>query len=298
MARNREKLGSLTHQVKLVLDNKLAIGQSKHLDKQNGGIRDKIYSWNTYRSYMKHANYFVKWVKEEHGARTLIECRPHVDEWLTKRSEEVSPYTQKLEASALAKVYGERTTDFVKTGVRHRSDISRSRGEKVRDRHFSEERNKAFVNFCKSTGLRRAELQALTGNKLIFKDGNPYIVVDVGSKGGKYREVPVIGDRQVIIDRMQSVGSGKVFEKIPNGADVHGYRSEYANSLYESISRPIKCIPYDKINTGSGKAYQSEIYVCRGDLKGVKYDKVAMLEVSRALGHNRISVIAGHYIRG
>ncbi len=298
MARNREKLGSLTHQVKIALDNKLAIGQSKHLDKRNGGIRNKIYSWNTYKSYMKHANYFVKWVKEEHGSRTLEECRPHVDEWLTKRAEEVSPYTQKLEASALAKVYGERTTDFVKTGVRHRSEISRSRGEKVRDRHFSEERNKEFVNFCKSTGLRRAELQALTGNKLIFKDENPYIVVDVGSKGGKYREVPVIGDRQAIIDRMQSVGSGKVFEKIPNGADVHGYRSEYANSLYEAISRPIESIPYDKINAGSGKTYQSEVYACRGDLKGIKYDKVAMLEVSRALGHNRISVIAGHYIRG
>ncbi len=298
MARNRGKLGSLTHQVKIVLDNKLAIGQSKHLDKRNGGIRDKIYSWNTYKSYMKHANYFVKWVKEEHGARTLIECRPHVDEWLIKRVEEVSPYTQKLEASALAKVYGERTTDFVKTAVRHRGDISRSRGKKVRDRHFSEERNKEFVTFCKSTGLRRSEIQALKGDKLKFKDGNPYIVVDVGSKGGKYREVPIIGDRQAIMDRMQAVGSNRVFKKIPNGADVHGYRSEYANNLYETISRPIESIPYDKINGGSGKAYQSEVYVCRGDLKGVKYDKVAMLEVSRALGHNRISVIAGHYIRG
>jgi len=299
MARNREKIGSLTHQVKKALDEKLAIGQSKHLDKLNGGIQDKIYSWSTYKSYMKHNNYFVKWAKEVHGSRTLEECRTHIDEWLSKRAEDgLSAYTQKLEASALAKMYGCSTKDFVKTEVRHRANISRSRGEKIRDKHFSETRNKEFVDFCKSTGLRRAEIQALTGDKLKFKEGKPYIVVDKGSKGGRYREVPVIGDKKAVIEKMQSVGNGKVFEKIPNGADIHGYRSEYANSLYQSIARPIENIPYDKVNDGSGKAYQSEVYHCRGDLKGVKYDKVAMLDVSRALGHNRISVIAGHYIRG
>lgn len=302
MARNREKIGSLTHQVKVALDSKLAIGRSKHHDKLNGGIQDKIYSWNTYKTYMKHNNYFVKWVKETYGARTLQDCRPYVDEWLTKRAEEgVSAYTQKLEASALAKMYGCSTKDFIKTEVRHRANISRSRGEKVRDKHFSEERNKEFVNFCKSTGLRRAELQALTGDKLKFKDGKPYIVVDKGAKGGRYREAPVIGNKEAVeavIEKMKSAGSGKVFDKISNGADIHGYRSEYASNYYKSIARPIESIPYDKINKGSGKAYQSEVYHCRGDLKGVKYDKVAMLEVSRALGHNRIDVIAGHYIRG
>jgi len=32
-------------------------------------------------------------------------------------------------------------------------------------------------------------------------------------------------------------------------------------------------------------------------LKNVWYDKKAMLIASAALGHNRISIIAGHYIR-
>ena len=40
-----------------------------------------------------------------------------------------------------------------------------------------------------------------------------------------------------------------------------------------------------------------EVYVCRGDLKGVVYDRKAMEIASKALGHNRISVIAAHYIR-
>jgi len=298
MARNREKIGSLTHQVQKAYDAKLAIGQSKHQDKIKGITQDKIYSWATYKSYMKHANYFVKWAKEENGCRTLGECRQYVDDWLTKRMDEVSPYTQKLEASALAKLYGCKTTDFVKTDVRHRSEISRSRGEKVRDYHFSEKRNSELVEFCRSTGLRRSELEALTGDKLIMKGNKPYILVNKASKGGKTRVVPVIGNERWVIEKMRSAESGKVFDKVPNGADIHGYRADYATAYYEQIARPISDIPFDKINNGSGKPYQSEVYICRGELKGVKYDKTAMLEVSKALGHNRISVIAGHYIRG
>ena len=41
---------------------------------------------------------------------------------------------------------------------------------------------------------------------------------------------------------------------------------------------------------------QTDRYVCRRDRAGVVYDKAAMLQVSRMLGHNRISVIAGHYL--
>lgn len=299
MARNRVKLPSMVKQVQNALDSKLAIGESKHLDKIKGETQNKIYSWETYRSYMKHCNYFTKWAKEQYGCNSLEKCRPYVDEWLKSRSEKgLSAYTQKLEASALAKMYGCSTKDFIKTDVRHRADISRSRGEKVRDRHFSEEKNKELVDFCKSTGLRRAELKALTGDKLIEKNGQYFIKVDSGSKGGRYREAPVIENVKEVVERMQSIGTGKVFEKIPNGADIHAYRSHYATTLYNSLERPKEEIPYDKINRGTGHKYQSQVYFCQKDLKGVTYDKVAMLEVSRALGHNRISIIAEHYIRG
>ncbi len=40
----------------------------------------------------------------------------------------------------------------------------------------------------------------------------------------------------------------------------------------------------------------SSYYRCRKDRRGVAYDKKAMLYVSRQLRHNRISVIAGHYL--
>jgi hypothetical protein len=65
--------------------------------------------------------------------------------------------------------------------------------------------------------------------------------------------------------------------------DVHHYRSEYASTLYRKLAR--QEIP------------KAERYCCRGDLKGTWYDKAAMKEVSEALGHSRISVIAEHYLR-
>lgn len=287
MARNREKLGSLTKQVQTSLDNKLAIGQSKHLDKMKGETQGKIYSWETYRSYMKHCNYFTDYCKEQYGVKTLEQCRPYVDEWLQKRSEQgMSAYTQKLEASAIAKMYGCSTKDFIKTDTRHRADISRSRGEKVRDVHFSERNHKELVDFCKSTGLRRSELKALTGDKLIQKEGQYYIVVDKGSKGGRYREAPVVGNVQAVVERMENVGTGKVFDKIPNGADIHSYRADYCTTVYNSYARDVKTLD------------RSDVYCCRGDLKGTWYDKQAMREASEALGHSRISVISEHYIRG
>ena len=45
MARNRVKLPSMVKQVQNALDEKLAIGESKHIDKINGKTQNKIYSW-------------------------------------------------------------------------------------------------------------------------------------------------------------------------------------------------------------------------------------------------------------
>ena len=56
---------SLIHQVKECLDAKLAIGESKYLAKLNGTYTNYIFSWETYRSYLKHCCYFVKWCKQQ-----------------------------------------------------------------------------------------------------------------------------------------------------------------------------------------------------------------------------------------
>ena len=273
---------SIIGQVKERLDSKLAIGQSKHQAKINGTYQNHIYSWSTYKSYLNQSCRFVTWAKETHGCRTLDDARQYVDEYLNK-SKDLSPYTQKLYAASLAKTYGCSATDFnFKSDVRHRADISKSRGERVRDKHFSEKNNSELINFCKNTGLRRSELEKLKGNQLIEKNGQYFI--GVKGKGGKYREAPILNNNKDVVDRMIKAENGLVWGKVHNAADIHSYRGVYATTMYKSLARSREEIP------------KHDRYCCRVDLVGVWYDKKAMLEVSRALGHNRVSVIAGHYL--
>lgn len=274
---------TLTRQVQERYTSMLALGSPKQNAKKDGSYKEHIYSANTLKTYMKHANYFTRYCQQEHGCKTLEQCYQYADEWLITRSN-LSPYTQKLEVAALAKLYNKTADDFVRTESRMRADITRSRGTATRDKHFSEKNHADLVQFCRATGLRRRELSKLTGDKLIKIDGKYHIAVDKGGKGGKTRIVPIIGNEKRIVEMMQTAGSTKVFNKIPQAADIHGYRRQYAHTLYSMHAR-------DVVNLS-----KEDKYICRNDLKGVIYDKKAMQIVTQALGHNRIDVIAGHYI--
>ena len=300
----RKQHSSLTFQIQENLQNKLAIGCKK--DKKNKENLKNIYSWNTFKTYMKHCNYFAQYCKTKYDVKTLDECKTYASEWLESR-QTLSPYTQKLEASALAKLYDCSPASMgIETQKRLMKNITRSRGEKVRDTHFSESNHAEIVDFCKSTGLRRAELSALRGSSLIQKDGKYYINVTAATKGGRKRCVPVIGNVDNVVHLMTKAGTGRVFDNVPNGMDVHGYRSEYATAIYNSCARDkATCLqtPFWNKEHQNGKGQpkggydKNSVYACRGDQKGRWLDKAAMLKASQALGHNRISVVGEHYIR-
>lgn len=288
---------SLILLVKEQLDSKLAIGQNKHAAKAAGTYKEHIYSWGTYKTYLQQCCQFVRWCKaaaKEDGSRqprTLEDCRQYVARYMKYLQQaEYSAYTQKLVLSALCKLYGEYPSEGRPFGLtdrqqaRHRADIIRSRNDAKRDRHFSEDRNTDIVTFCRCTGLRRAELQQIRGTDL---DGNTLYVYR-GTKGGRVRIVPVIGSADEIAAVQQmatAAGNDKIFEHISSAMDVHHYRSVYCQRLYDQYARPAEQIP------------PADRYYCRQDQKGIVFDKRAMLQVSRALGHNRISVIAGHYLQ-
>lgn len=293
MSRKNKK--SLVYQVQERYMSMLCPGQSKHNDKQKEQYlrtkdnlhpitKDKIYSYSTLRTYMKHANYFTKYCKTNYNCKSLDQCEKYVDEWLATRTN-LSAYTQKLEVAALAKLYGKTAADFNQTSRRERQNITRSRNKTDMDKHFSFKNNKEFIDFCKSTGLRRAEITALKGSDLVRIDNKYYIHVVRGTKGGKERYTLIINHIDMVVDMMQRAGENKVFERVPTKADIHSYRSDYATTLYNQIARPVEGLS------------KEELYICKKDRKGDIFDKSAMLYVSKNLGHNRISVIAGHYLR-
>ena len=103
-------------------------------------------------------------------------------------------------------------------------------------------------------------------------------------KGGKERLSRIIGNIGNVVDLMHKAGKNKVFPIISGGADIHSYRRDYANTFYRILARPLDTLIED------------DLYVCQKDKAGVVYDRWAMLCVSENLGHNRIDVIAAHYL--
>lgn len=315
-----------------------AFGESKKEAVANGTEKEKIFSFNTYKSYWKHTKYFIKYIKENHPeCTTLKSTKKYVNEWLQTRVDQgLSAWTVQLEAKAMGKLYGISPDDenYFKPPKRNREDIKRSRGDRVRDKHFSKTNNDELIKFCKGTGLRRAELGELRGKDLVTREeieaeisqiesrpaeeltpadtkrlemlqdtrlfeGDYFTHVRNG-KGGRERMSPIIGpNTEQIVERIKSTpAEEKVWQHIHQSADIHGYRAEYATIIYKAKARAIEEIPYDRVNKGSGRKYQSDVYICRKDEAGRKLDKVAMLVCSKALGHNRISVVADNYIRG
>lgn len=292
---------SLILLVKEELDSKLAIGSNKQQAKINGTYRQHIYSWGTYRAYLQQCCQFVRWCKQQarqdgsRQPRVLEDCRQYVVRYMEHlQLQGYSAYTQKLILSALCKLYDEYPTegrpfelpDAQPQQERRRADITRSRKSVERDRHFSEERNADIVTFCRCTGLRRAELTQIRGIDLDINTNT--LMVYRGTKGGKVRIVPVVGSTEEIKTvrcLAAAAGDKKIFDHISSAMDVHHYRSVYCQRVYDQYARPLEQIP------------QKDRYYCRLDKKGVIYDKRAMLQASRTLGHNRISVIAGHYLQ-
>lgn len=286
---SKNKKTPLIRQIDQSLHSRLAIGRPKRQDKADGSYRKYIYSWQTYRSYIKQLGLFAKWCKDTHGARYVKECRQYVAEYMQTRSK-LSVWTQKLDMAALQKLYQEYPKDGQKPfGItlqpRLRKNIKRSRQQAIRDKDFSESNNKDLIIFCRCTGLRRSELQELHGTDLTA-DGLQLHVIR-NTKGGRWRMAPITGTAEEIamVQRMcQAAGDSRVWPHVPPSADIHSYRADYCQRVYLQHARSIDQIP------------SADKYYCRGDRKGLILDKSAMLEASRALGHNRIDVIASHYL--
>ena len=308
-----------------------AFGESKKEAVVNDTAKNKIFSFNTYQTYWKHTKYFIAYIREQHPeCMTLKSAKKYVNEWLQIRTGQgLSAWTIQTEAKALGKLYGIQPDNeyYFTPPKRNRKDIKRSRGDKVRDFHFSVTNNDELIKFCRGTGLRRSELIELRGKDLLTKsqieaeaaqlEGTSdaerlamlkdamlfdveYFIHIRNGKGGRQRVCPVIGKNEPhIVERiMNTPPEEKVWQYINSNADIHGYRAEYATTVYKAHARDIEEIPYDRINKGTGRRFQGDVYTCRKDDAGKKLDKSAMLICSKALGHNRISVVADYYIRG
>ena len=299
--RNDPRSNNLFHQGYNSLEADFARGKgtSKHMDKlSKTGFKGKIYTDSTLNSYIRHWRDFCDDLKSQGiKCKTLQEAAAYVPGYIERLEQRPgkapgstsSAWTVRARFSGVAKVLGLSAKDY-NLPARHRSDITRSRDDAPRagDRHFSTKNNADLIEFCSCCGLRNdKELAVLRGSDLIERGEGSFAIHVRQGKGGKERTVTLYGSDAEIsraVSRMRDAGDGLVWPKIHSNADIHGYRATYAQRVYAAHARPIEEIP------------KKDRYNSRGDKKGTVYDKQAMEIASRELGHNRINVIAEHYL--
>lgn len=268
---------------------KAGLGSKRSKDKAEADTKNKIYSKATFETYKQQFRHFADWLDKAHPeAFTLEDARGFVDEYLRHLIElERSAYSISTAKAAIAKIMGVEATQFIATPPRLRADIKRSRGVAERDKHISDKKEEELARFTSATGLRRKEMTMITAEDLFFENGQAYLNINKGTKGGKPRVAKILGkteeETKDIVKWIQSK-EGRLFNKLSSNYDNHYYRATYANRLYNQLKRDIADIPTE------------DKYIMRKDRAGEVYDKQAMLHVSKALGHNRISVIAQSYL--
>lgn len=251
-------------------------------------IAEKIINGVTDEELLKR---FAVWCRKTHPeVKHLKQCKQYVNEYLEHQiSLNKSPWTLTTQKAALAKLFGVDYNSFIGTPPRERSKIKRSRKPVSRDKNISAETEKFLSTITSATGLRRNELCKITGDSLRFDSSSqPYLHLNKGTKGGKSRDAKVMGATQeetdYVVSLFKAAGKMKLLPKISSAYDNHRYRAEYAKRLYQHYARNIENIPI------------SERYIMRKDRAGEILDKRAMRIVSKAMGHNRIDVIALNYL--
>lgn len=268
---------------------KAGFGTKRSTDKMNGVTQDKIYSENTFLTYKRQFKYFADWLEQVHPeVKTLDEARPFIDDYLKDLIQKGrSAYSISTAKAGLAKVFQTEASRFIATPARTRADIVRSRMEVKQDSHVSDKTEQRLSRFTSATGLRREEMKKIEAEDLFFKQGKAYLNVTKGTKGGKSRIVEIVGisdgDTKDIVEWIQGQ-KGRLFPRISKHYDNHHYRSVYARRIYDRYARNENDIPL------------KERYIMRKDRAGEVFDRLAMMKVSQNLGHNRISVVAQHYL--
>lgn len=262
------------------LESKINLGESKSShENKNNGQSPYIHSGATARSYMQQVADFGIYLRERGLNKISIEeSKQYVKDFIETKE---SAWSQSLARSALAKAYGCQATDLCDVDKRSKDSIVR--GREMTERASAIERNHPdLVDFCKSTGLRNnKELQQITKDNFVFDKDK--IDLNVKGKGGLERTIHIkpedIEKVKDFYDKYLAQG-GNI--KVPHGANIHKYRSDFAKATYEYALK-------------NGYA-NNEKYKPHGDDRS--FDKGALDYVNSQLGHgsNRYYTAVANYL--
>lgn len=288
---------SLKYQIMQRMNTMKRFGQSKHKAKQaerercrregitwNPARVEGIYSKNTYSAYHKESMQFAEWCQANGVTKLKNVSLENAVDYIHERiqSGKYSPHSLALTASALNKVFeknfeGDNIRNHVQLPRRSRENITRSRLDRAHDREFSERNHRELIRFCKATGLRRHELSQLQGKDICARPDGTVTVHVVQGKGGRERFARVVDRERDFVASLRD--RDRLFEHIPNRADIHSYRRDYAVEKYRD---------HERAGYGTGDTYR-----CRD---GREFDRGILRELTQDLGHDRIEIAVSNYL--
>ena len=302
------KKGTIIYGLHKSLEKNKRYGKSKEVDKELAREHAKetgsyvqptgIRSGETMKTYSKQTAAYAAWVTKNTSAKNWEAAKKFVPQYLqgmvdgtilTQYGKRYSPWSVHTIASALGSAYHCSKNDFgIILPMRSRDVITRSRngnGSNAAER-FMAEKYERVRRFVKATGARREGVINLT--KADIREWSGIIEIHFQEKNGLQRWSRVVAGeedfvRSLFVNSPGTFGKTKdrIFDKRDLPSELHSCRHTYAKRMYNQL--------YDKNQSG-------ELVHCRGNYRGISFDKGVLLAVSEQMGHHRYDIVVGYLL--
>lgn len=298
---------NITIQLNKRIDELLRIGEKKV--KVDGRVNG-IHSVQTAESYRGTANRIGE-VCKSMGVRNIEDIDKGVIERYMESYRNASMWSVSREVAATNKLLGTSYTprDFGFTQHRTYTSVKNNRGELPKTSDANKPENQDGLYFASVTGCRRSSITTVTANDAIRDEHGKIYAFHFCEKGGRERTSLVLPSEQGNLTRwVDSKLKGghspdaPLVDYISRNAPCHRMRSEYARDLYAEL----KDAKERGVDAYHGRKFELFIDKDKYDYSYNNprfksdsphgFEKSLALEVSFALGHNRLDVSLYSYL--
>ena len=298
---------NITIQLNRRIDELLRIGEKKV--KVDGRVAT-INSVQTADSYRGTANRLGE-VCKSMGVRNIEDIDKGVIERYMESYRHASAWTVSREVAAANKLLGTFYTprDFGFTQRRTYTSVKNNRGELPKSSDVNNPKNQDGLYLAAVTGCRRASITTVTANDAIRDEHGKIYAFHFCEKGGRERISLVLPSEQGSLTRWVDSklkgghsADAPLIDYISKNAPCHRMRSEYARDLYAEL----KDAKERGVDVYNGRKFELFIDKDKYDYSYHNprfmsdvvhgFEKSLALEVSFALGHNRLDVSLYSYL--
>ena len=306
VGRNRK---NITIQLNQRIDKLLRIGEKKIKTKGKSSVPG-IHSIRTADSYRGTAGRIGE-VCKSLGVRNIEDIDRTVVARYMESYRNASAWTISRELSATNKILGTSYTprDFGFTKRRTYTSVKNNRGDLPPTSTAHKPENQDGLYFASVTGCRRSSITTVTASDAVRNEEGKIYAFKFCEKGGKERVSIVLPSEQGNLTRWldSKIAGGfsitaPIIPYIDKNCGTHRMRAEYARELYTELKQAKE----RGIDVYKGRKYELFIDKDKYDysynnprFKGDTvhgFDKDIAIEVSFALGHNRLDVSLYSYL--